>query len=93
MITVFLVVVGTARAQLCEDKDTAACQRLASIRPNMCTDSCFASICQRYCGKCRESIPVNVASFQSALFEAIVGCLTMSLNYSSVLQYDKSVNI
>ncbi|XP_062615111.1 uncharacterized protein LOC134276836, partial [Saccostrea cucullata] len=36
----------------CDDMDTAACQRLASSKPDMCNDTCYASICQRYCGLC-----------------------------------------
>eukprot|EP00105_Crassostrea_gigas_P042470 XP_019926618.1 PREDICTED: uncharacterized protein LOC105337323 isoform X2 [Crassostrea gigas] len=36
----------------CDDLDSAACTRLATTRPNMCNDTCFASICKRYCGKC-----------------------------------------
>lgn len=38
----------------CDDLDSAACTRLATTRPNMCNDTCFASICKRYCGKCRK---------------------------------------
>lgn len=38
----------------CDDLDAAACVRLASTRPNMCNDTCFASVCKRYCGKCRK---------------------------------------
>ncbi|XP_048771310.2 uncharacterized protein LOC125677344 [Ostrea edulis] len=36
----------------CDDVDTAACQRLAASKPDMCNDTCYASICKRYCGEC-----------------------------------------
>ncbi|XP_062598438.1 uncharacterized protein LOC134259856, partial [Saccostrea cucullata] len=36
----------------CDDIDSAACVRLASSHPNMCNETCFASICKRHCGLC-----------------------------------------
>ena len=38
----------------CDDMDSSVCHRLATAKPDMCNDTCFASICQRFCGQCRE---------------------------------------
>lgn len=38
----------------CDDLDSTACARLASLRPDMCNDTCFVSVCKRYCGQCRK---------------------------------------
>lgn len=38
----------------CDDVDSTACARMASLRPDMCNDTCYASVCQRQCGKCRK---------------------------------------
>lgn len=47
------LVLGTNGATLCDDKSTAACQRLAAVKPDMCQDNCTASLCPKTCGKCR----------------------------------------
>nr|XP_022289369.1 uncharacterized protein LOC111101235 [Crassostrea virginica] len=36
----------------CDDMDSSVCRRLAGAKPDMCNDTCFASICQRFCGQC-----------------------------------------
>ena len=38
----------------CDDMDSSVCHRLATAKPDMCNDTCFASICQRFCGQCRK---------------------------------------
>ncbi|XP_048769212.2 uncharacterized protein LOC125675524 [Ostrea edulis] len=38
----------------CEDVDQASCQRLGTIKKDMCNDDCFVRACPRTCGKCAE---------------------------------------
>ncbi|XP_048771399.2 uncharacterized protein LOC125677400 [Ostrea edulis] len=51
-ITVFAACVCVTGILACDDLDSAACVRLASSRPDMCNDTCLASICKRHCGLC-----------------------------------------
>nr|XP_022289194.1 uncharacterized protein LOC111101146 [Crassostrea virginica] len=51
-IPIFGLAVWVTGTLACDDLDAAACVRLASTRPNMCNDTCFATVCKRYCGKC-----------------------------------------
>jgi hypothetical protein len=36
----------------CNDIDTLSCQKLASIKRDMCHDDCVVKACPRTCGKC-----------------------------------------
>ncbi|XP_061176021.1 uncharacterized protein LOC133184972 [Saccostrea echinata] len=38
----------------CADIDIASCQKLASLKRDMCNDDCLVQACPRTCGKCSE---------------------------------------
>lgn len=47
------MLVTVSHAQTCEDVNSAICQDMFSLDPNLCTKSCFYStLCPRFCGKC-----------------------------------------
>ncbi|XP_062616722.1 uncharacterized protein LOC134278425, partial [Saccostrea cucullata] len=45
---------STTSSTACADIDTASCQKLATLKRNMCSDDCFVQACPRTCGKCSE---------------------------------------
>nr|XP_022291476.1 uncharacterized protein LOC111102852 isoform X2 [Crassostrea virginica] len=44
----------TMTSSICDDVDQASCQRLATIKRDMCNDDCIVKSCPRTCGKCAE---------------------------------------
>ncbi|XP_033741205.1 uncharacterized protein LOC117328011 isoform X2 [Pecten maximus] len=53
LITVVSVLVTLCYGQTCEDVDSAICQDMFSLNPNICSNSCYSStLCPRFCGKC-----------------------------------------
>jgi hypothetical protein len=47
----FLSIAGSLSSK-CEDIDQASCQRLGTIKRDMCNDGCIVQACPRTCGKC-----------------------------------------
>ncbi|XP_062585952.1 uncharacterized protein LOC134247632 [Saccostrea cucullata] len=52
--TTLVPVTTTSKKPGCADIDTASCQKLASLKRDMCSDDCFVQVCPRTCGKCPE---------------------------------------
>ncbi|CAG2239524.1 unnamed protein product [Mytilus edulis] len=43
---------ATLCSSACDDVDTKACELLANKRPDLCSDPCLSTLCNRYCGHC-----------------------------------------
>ncbi|XP_062566963.1 uncharacterized protein LOC134229267 [Saccostrea cucullata] len=46
--------ISATSSNACADIDMASCQKLATLKRNMCSDDCFVQACPRTCGKCSE---------------------------------------
>ncbi|XP_071138105.1 uncharacterized protein [Mytilus edulis] len=53
MLWAVLMVAGaTLCSSACDDVDKKACELLANKRPDLCSDPCLSTLCNRYCGHC-----------------------------------------
>lgn len=48
------IAICVTTAEICEDVDTTACERVKLIRPGMCSEPYMSKQCKRHCGNCRK---------------------------------------
>ncbi|XP_076085966.1 uncharacterized protein LOC143056707 [Mytilus galloprovincialis] len=51
-IILLALAICVTTAEICEDVDTTACERVKLIRPGMCSEPYMSKQCKRHCGNC-----------------------------------------
>ncbi|XP_076085967.1 uncharacterized protein LOC143056709 [Mytilus galloprovincialis] len=51
-IILLAIAICVTTAEICEDVDTTACERVKLIRPGMCSEPYMSKQCKRHCGNC-----------------------------------------